>query len=343
MKILVGISGGLDSMYTAHLLKNQGHDIEGATLKMHEYTDISAAEEAAEAVGIKLHIIDCQKEFEEVVVSNFISEYSAGRTPNPCVMCNRFVKIEKLCEYAKENGFDRVSTGHYTEIGYDKTAKRHYVSRGKDPKKDQSYVFWQLTQEQLALLYTPLFDMHKEDIRENAKTLNFDAANKKESQENCFIPDNDYTGFILDRLGSNAFPTGDFINTEGKKVGTHKGIIHYTVGQRKKLGLSLGEPVFVSAIDPENNTVTVAKSGGEYTNNMTVSSLNFQLLEPTNNLKLDAEVKIRYGAQPVKATVEIIDGIAFTRFLAPARAVTPGQSAVFYDSDKILFGGFIQK
>lgn len=335
------MSGGLDSTYAAYWLKAHGHDVEGATLRMHQYTDITAAEEAAATVGIKLHVIDCTEAFEKHVVSNFVSEYAAGRTPNPCVMCNRHVKIAKLCDFASANGFDCVSTGHYTEIDYDSRSGRYFVCRAHDSNKDQSYVLWQLTQEQLALLYTPLFGMKKDDIRKTARELSFSAADKKESQENCFIPDNDYAGFIISRLGRERFPEGDFIDTAGNRVGTHRGIIHYTVGQRKKLGLALGEPVFVSAIDPINNTVTVSKSGGEYTDRMNVSKLNFQFLTPTSDAKFEAEVKIRYGASAVKASVEIHGDTASIYFDQPARAVTPGQSAVFYSEDRILFGGFI--
>ncbi len=345
MKLLVGISGGLDSTYAAYYLKEQGHAVEGATLQMHDHTDLTAARDAAEAVGIPLHILDCREDFERYVVSDFVAEYAAGRTPNPCIRCNRHVKIAQLCDYAAKHGFDAVVTGHYASVGHEEIGGelRYFARRAEDAKKDQSYVFWQLTQAQLRMLRTPLFSMKKEEIRAAAAALGFAAASKKESQENCFIPDNDYAAFVRGRMGDETFPEGDFLDEDGHVVGRHKGIIHYTVGQRKKLGLALGQPVFVSKIDPAANTVTVSKTGGEFTDSMTVGQLNFQLLPPPQEpLTLETTVKIRYGAPPVPATVQIENDIALVRFHAPARAVTPGQSAVFYQGDKVLFGGVIR-
>ena len=342
MKILVGMSGGLDSTYTAYLLKQQGHDVTGAVLRMSGCTATADAEESARAVGIPLVELDCEERFREQVIRPFAAEYAAARTPNPCVMCNRYVKFGVLCDYAEKHGFDMVSTGHYAEVCLDGKNGRRYIRRAADPKKDQSYVLWQLTQEQLALLYFPLAGLSKPSIRAEARALGFRAAESKESQEICFIPDNDYAGYIT-RLTGKEFPAGDFILPDGTKVGTHRGIIHYTIGQRKGLGLSMGRPVFVTAIDPVRNTVTVAPAGSEYQDSMTVSGLQFQRLAPCSGA-LTASVRIRYAAQPVPADV-ILDldaGKARVRFRSPARAVTPGQSAVFYDGDTLLFGGFIE-
>lgn len=342
MKILVGMSGGLDSTYAAYLLKKQGHDVTGAVLRMSGCTAVEEAEESARAVGIGLVTLDCGQRFREQVILPFAREYAAGRTPNPCVMCNRHVKFGVLCDYAEENGFDRVSTGHYADIRTAPDSLRRYIRRAGDLKKDQSYVLWQLTQRQLSMLYFPLAEMSKPLIREEARRLGFRAAESKESQEICFIPDHDYAGYISGLTGKS-FAPGDFITPDGRVVGRHRGIIHYTIGQRKGLGLSMGEPVFVTAIDPVGNTVTVAPAGGEYRRDMTVSGLNFQRLAPFSG-ELRASVRIRYGAQPVPAEV-LVDadaGKAQVRFSEPARAVTPGQSAVFYNGDELLFGGFIE-
>lgn len=340
MKILVGLSGGLDSTYTAYKLLKEGHDVEGIVLEMHDYTDISAAQKTADILGIKLHKVDCREKFKKFVISNFISEYSAGHTPNPCTVCNRFVKLEELCKYAVENGFDKAATGHYAEIVFDENTGRYCIKKGADEKKDQSYMLWYLTQEQLKILYFPLSDMTKEQIREEAKKTDFAyLADAKESQEICFIPDNDYASYIEKEKGR--FPEGDFVDAEGKAIGRHKGIIHYTIGQRKGLGIALGAPAYITKIDPENNTVTVEKQSDVKNNSLTAVELNSQALPVENGLQYTLDVKIRYAAKPMTAQVIIEDGKAKVCFQEPVRAITPGQSAVFYKDGLIAFGGVI--
>lgn len=339
MKILVGLSGGLDSTYAAYLLRSRGHEVTGAVLSMHPDSPIAPAKEAAEQLGIPLTVLDCSARFSARVIEPFIDEYLRARTPNPCVNCNAEVKFGMLCEYAREHGFDAVATGHYSSVGYENG--RYFVTRSEEGGKDQSYVLWRLSQEQLSMLTLPLAGQDKAKIREEARALGFSAAEAKESMENCFIPDDDYAGFIMKKRGVTPVP-GDFLDENGKKVGEHKGILHYTVGQRKGLGLALGEPVFVTSIDPEANTVTVGRKGSEYRSEMTVSSLSFQKLPPLpGTYRLD--VKIRYAAPPVPCTVTVTgSGEARVVFDARARAVTPGQSAVFYDGKDIAFGGFIE-
>ena len=342
MRILLGMSGGVDSTYAAHLLAQEGYDVEGAVLVMSEHTDTGAALRSCEELGIKLNIIDARTEFEKYVVDNFVSEYTKARTPNPCVMCNRYVKISMLCDYARANGFDRVATGHYCNIYIKEENSRYCIQMGADARKDQSYMLWQLTQDELAMLITPLSCRTKSEIYEGARELGFASADMKESQEICFIPDNDYASFIEKRTGK--FPEGDFIDNDGNKVGRHKGIIHYTIGQRKGLGLAMKVPVFVTEIDPVANTVKVAPAGNEMRKSFTADTLNFQMIKEPGEGEVregDFLVKIRYAAKPARAHVVYSREKAEVFFETEQRAVTPGQSSVFYVEDKVAFGGFI--
>ena len=336
MKILLGMSGGLDSTYAAHLLKSHGHTVDGVALLMSEHTDITAAAESAESAGLDFRVIDCRNKFEKYVIQNLIAEYSAGRTPNPCIMCNRYVKIQLLYKYAVDNGYDKIATGHYADV---KNDGRYYIQCADDTAKDQSYVLWQLTQDQLSMLYMPLAGLTKSFIREEARKLSITAVDRAESQEICFIPDKDYAGYIEKICGT--FPEGDFINTNGNVLGRHKGIIHYTIGQRKGFGIAFGQRMFVTKINTADNTVTLAESGAEFTSDLEADGLVYQYLDPAVT-EFDAEVKIRYAAKPVPAHTKIIGGTAYVKFESPARAVTPGQSIVFYRDGKILCGGFIK-
>ena len=340
-RILVGMSGGVDSTYAAALLLKSGYSVEGAALRMNEYTDIAAAELSAKEIWIPLHVVECGEEFRRRVIENLADEYCAARTPNPCVVCNKYVKIELLTRFASENGFDRAATGHYAGVYYD--GERYFIGDADDLTKNQSYVLWALSQKQLSLLYTPLCGFSKTFVRSEAASLGFSAASKRESQEICFIPDKDYAGYI-ERLRGK-FPEGDFVDEEGKVVGRHKGIIHYTVGQRKGLGLAMNGHVFVTDIDPATNRITVKREGGEFSIGAEVSGLNFQRLvyDRSGELELECGVKIRYAAKPVPAKVKLAGDRAEVRFESPARAVTPGQSAVFYKDGDILFGGFIDR
>ncbi len=339
MKILIGLSGGLDSTYAAYLLKQEGHDVIGASVIMHKHTDTKAAKEAAEIIGIPYVEINKSADFDSIVVKNFIDEYCNGRTPNPCVICNRYVKFDALCEYANENGFDCVSTGHYSSI--EKENDRYFIRKADDAEKDQSYVLWRLSQSQLSMLYLPLSGMKKQEIKEKARCLGFSAADAPESQENCFIPDNDYVSFIKNN-SDKIFPEGNFIDKNGVKLGKHKGLINYTVGQRKGLGVSFGEPRFVASLNPFENSITLVRSGEEYFSSMTVNELNFMKLSPDHKLKtISATVKVRYSARPINCEITFEEESVAVAFEMPQRAVTPGQSAVFYHNNDVLFGGII--
>lgn len=338
MKILLGMSGGLDSTYAALKLLREGHSVEGAVLVMHEYTDTSSAEAAAHSLGIPCHVIDCKNEFQSSVVSNFISEYLAGRTPNPCIICNSEVKFSFLLKYAQENGFDGIATGHYAKIV--KKGSRYAISMASDPKKDQSYMLWRLSQHVLSKLYFPLAEDTKQEVRAAAQNVGLYAADKEESQEICFVPDGDYAAYIESVKGQS--PKGNFVTKDGKVLGEHNGIIRYTVGQRKGLGIAFGSRVFITDINPFDNTI-VLSDVDEKRSEFLVSDIKFSGIEELRvGQKIRLNVKIRYLAPPVECTLEYLGhGLGSVVMDQPQRALTPGQSAVFYDGKDLVAGGFI--
>ena len=338
--VLVGISGGLDSTYAALSLMEKGYRVEGAVLKFSEHTDISSAEKAASDLGIKLHVIDCEDDFKKFVTDNFVSEYLRGRTPNPCVVCNRYVKVKRLFDTAKELGFDKIATGHYCSVGHENG--RYFIRRSRDELKDQSYMLWGLSQDQLSMLLTPLEGMSKEEVRSYMAEHGFSQASAKESQDICFIPDGDYARFVSERAQN--LPTGDFIDRDGKILGRHKGIIHYTIGQKKGLGIALGEKMAVSEIDADNRTVTLVKAS-EYTpaRRVLLKDISFQYIGALDCLsECDLSVKVRYSAKPRKAEIKVDNGKVYADFEPLFPDCAPGQSAVFYVGDKLAFGAFIE-
>ena len=342
MKILVGMSGGLDSTYAALKLIKEGHEVVGAVAVMHEYTELDGARDAARALGIPLVEIDAKERFF-AVKNNFVNEYSSGRTPNPCVVCNPLVKFRVLADFAKENGYDAIATGHYARrievTDGDKTL--YTLERSKDSRKDQTYMLHRLPQDILSMLVLPLADEIKLDVREKAKAEGLKAAEQKESQEICFIPDGDYASYIEGIKGK--FPDGRFVLDDGTVLGMHKGIIRYTVGQRKGLGIAFGEKIFVSRIDARRNEIVLSRVGS-FTDTVSVDDVVFTgMSEPKCGEQRRVEVKLRYLASPVSATA-VFDGEGGARLLldTPQKAVTPGQSAVMYDGDVLLCGGFIR-
>ncbi len=354
-KVLVGLSGGVDSAVCVKKLQNDGYEVAGLYLDMKlenhdspilvenpeaENDDIKSAFQCADKYGIKLYKFGCARVFDRIVKEDFVREYSKGRTPNPCVVCNRLVKFASLIKCADILGFEFIATGHYAKVGKNEENGRYFVEMGVDAKKEQSYMLWNLTQEQLSRIIFPLCDTVKSDNFDAAKSDRLIAAERGESLDICFIDkDDNYADFIERRIGK--FPEGDFVSPDGKICGKHKGIIRYTVGQRKGLGIALGEPVFVKKIDGENNLIYLAKSGEEYMDELSVSGLNFVGMNPTEDFDGEMLVKIRYAAKPVTAHISIKGDTCTVKFPESVRAATPGQSAVFYLDNKIMFGGFI--
>ena len=362
MKILLGLSGGVDSTYAALKLKNEGHEVTGAVLHMHGYSPMSDAAVAAGSVGIPLVEINCEEAFCRIVVENFIDEYLKARTPNPCVICNSEVKFRELYTYAMNEGFDAIATGHYAKIfaiyksgrrflntidfvneriqNGDFSEYRYAVSYGEDMKKDQSYMLWRLPQTVLSRLVFPLSDSTKSEVKERSLEANLAAAHSRESQEICFIPDGDYASFIENARGK--CQEGDFVAEDGRVLGRHKGLIRYTVGQRRGLGISAASRIFVTSINLADNTVTL--SDAPRTSIEVVSSgIVYSGMEPTRQkTELRLSVKLRYAAPRVPATVTFFDGgMAKINLDAPMASVTAGQSVVFYDGDIVVAGGFI--
>ena len=338
-KILLGMSGGIDSTYAVTELRRQGSEVAGAFLKMTPESETESAVRAAAVLGVPLTVVDCTERFRDIVIENFLSEYAAARTPNPCIVCNRFVKIAVLCETAKAMGISKVATGHYARIAVDESTGRYCVRKAVDPRKDQSYMLWRLTQEQLSMLEFPLGELLKSEIKEKAREMELPNADAPESQEICFT--DDYVSYIEERRGK--FPKGNFMDEDGKMLGKHEGIIRYTVGQRKGLGISLGRPAFVMAIDPVLHTVTLTSDESKIFSDVLVcKDLNFMALAPGEYEAIPGEGKVRYAAKPEEANALVQNGEARIAFARCVRAVTPGQSVVFYRGDRILFGGMIE-
>lgn len=338
-RVLVALSGGVDSSVCVHLLMEQGYEVGGIVLNMSPaHTDtVAAAEESAAAFGIPLIVQDMSREFQDNVVNYFISEYRAARTPNPCIRCNPTVKFAALARAAEQNHYDYMATGHYAAV--EKKNGSFLLKRAGCIRRDQSYMLYRLGQKELSKLIFPLNQMEKEEVRAIASKLGLSCANKPDSQEICFIPDNDYAGYIERACGR--MPEGEFIAPDGTVCGTHKGILHYTVGQRKRLGIALGEPVFIQRIDASTNRIYLARAGEDVVRKVVIG----ELTSPDGNPfpeRFSCGVKLRSTAQPVPVEVTVSGETAELSFDTPQRVVANGQSAVFYEGDIVLGGGIIQ-
>ena len=353
-KVVVGMSGGVDSSVAAWLLKEQGYDVIGVTMQIWQDEDnvvqeenggccgLSAVDDArrvAASIGIPYYVMNFKQEFQKNVIDYFTEEYLNGRTPNPCIACNRYVKWEALLQRSLSIGADYIATGHYARI--DKLPNGRYaIRRSATLAKDQTYALYNLTQEQLEHTLMPVGNYSKDQIREMAEKIGLQVANKPDSQDICFVPDGDYASFIEENADA-LIRQGNFVTPDGKILGKHKGIIHYTVGQRKGLGLALGYPAFVLEIRPETDEVVIGTYEESLTHTLRANELNFMSVEDlTEPMRVFA--KIRYNHKGAWCTVEKTgeDEITCT-FDEPIRAVTPGQAVVLYDGEYVLGGGTI--
>ena len=347
-RVIVGMSGGVDSAVAAYLLKKEGYEVIGVTLRTWVGEDeeesrcceIDEARNIAKILDIEYHVYNTLSEFKNCVVTPFIMDYVHGRTPNPCVECNRYVKWDKMLYIANVLQAEYVATGHYAKIVKLENG-RYTVKTGKSQKKDQTYMLYKLSQEQLSRTLMPLGDYDKDEVRQIAERIGLSIANKPDSQEICFVTDGKYSDFIKNNTKNLTFEKGNFVDEEGNILGTHNGIINYTVGQRRGLNLSMGEPVYVKRIDTVKNEVVICRDADLYTNEIFCDDINYLSVEEIKEGdKIDALVKIRYQHKGDKAIIERIDTNRIkVTFEKAVRAATPGQSAVFYDSKGAVIGG----
>ena len=352
-KALIAMSGGVDSSVAAYLMKKQGYDCMGVTMKLFQneeigvprahtccsLEDVEDARSVAFRLGIPYHVFNFADRFEETVIDRFVRSYECGITPNPCIDCNRFLKFDKLYRRARELGYDYVVTGHYAQTGYDEASGRFLLRKSADAAKDQSYVLYALTQDELSHTQFPLGSMTKPEVRRIAEEQCFLNAHKHDSQDICFVQNGNYADFIEHYTGK-IYPPGDFVGTDGRVLGRHRGIIHYTVGQRRGLGLSFPEPMYVSKVDPISNTVVLAPERELYSKEVTAKDINLiSVPEITKPTRLKA--KIRYRQSEQWASVTQSGDRLHAVFDEPQRAVTKGQALVLYDGDIVVGGGTI--
>lgn len=369
MRVLVAMSGGVDSSTAALILKQLGHEVVGCSMQLWDYRrnpvrdgshlvgsccstdDVYDARRVAERLGFPFYVLNLQEEFQKRVIQPFMGNYLAGKTPSPCILCNSFLKFDKLMSFAEQVGIERVATGHYARIeGSDGEGYR--LLKGKDAAKDQSYYLFELTQKQLERIVFPVGDLKKPEVRELARAHGLETAFKHESQEICFVPDRDYAGFIqrhaqevdaeLGRRAKAAARPGPIVMKDGTLLGQHSGIHHFTVGQRKGLRIGHPRPLYVLRLDLGSNAVVVGYKEDVYSRGLVAERLNWIVGTPPSG-RVRAAVKIRARHPEAASTIEIEDGQVSVFFDSPQMAVTPGQAVVFYDGDRVLGGGWIKQ
>ncbi len=340
MKILVGMSGGVDSSAAAVLLKEKGYSVTGLTLKLCEFDkeqDLSDAKSVCEKLEIEHLTLDLKAEFKQKVMDDFIAQYKEGLTPNPCLECNKYIKFGKMLDIALEKGYDKIATGHYARV--EKQGDRFVLKRAKDLSKDQSYVLYSLTQHQLSHLELPLGGLTKAEIRSIAEEKGLINANRPDSQDICFVPDGDYASFIQKTDGFKSVK-GDYVDINGNVIGSHQGVIHYTIGQRKGLGIALGKPQFVIDKSAERNRVVLGDEEHLFKKEVDVRDVNFIPFDTLQNeMRVTAKLRYRHDPQPC-VIYPFGEGVKIV-FDEPQRAPTSGQAAVFYDGDIVVGGGKI--
>ena len=343
-KLFVGMSGGVDSSAAAALLIEQGFNVSGVTLSLYDgekcgsSKDIEDAAAVCKKLGIEHFVFDFKEKFEKSVIDKFINEYQIGNTPNPCIECNKHIKFGAMLDTALEMGYNKIATGHYAEVK--KFGDRFVITRPKDRAKDQSYVLYSLTQHQLSHTVMPLGAFTKAEVRELAEQKGLITAHKSDSQDICFVPDGDYTDFISKWLGIT-FPEGNYVDVNGNVIGKHKGMIRYTIGQRKGLGMGFGKPIFVLDKSPFENTVILGDEDGLFKTKVLVKDVNFMAMDTlTAPLNCMGKLRYRHNEEPCRIT-PLDSTTLLAEFNSPQRAPTPGQSAVFYDGDTVICGGVI--
>lgn len=353
-KALIAMSGGVDSSVAAYLMKNTGYDCIGATMKLFDgylsetegdgtccsASDVEDAKSVAYKLGMPYYVFNFTERFSEYVIDRFVKAYEEGATPNPCIDCNRYLKFEKLYARAMELKYDYVVTGHYVKSEFDEKSGRYLLKKAVDTSKDQTYVLYSLTQNQLSHTIFPLGNYKKENVREIAASCGFINAKKHDSQDICFVQNGKYADFI-EEYKNKAYPPGDFVDTKGHILGRHNGIIRYTIGQRKGLGISFSHPLYVVKINPDENTVVLGEESDLYSDSLTARDVNLISVESIKE-PMRVTAKVRYSQSAKPATALLTDGgLLRVNFDEPQRAVTKGQAVVLYDGDTVVGGGTI--